>query len=124
MGSCARHFNRHGPISSTAEATSPLRPWSYGGRAHVRNDALRVINARPENRGCARGNAVVNEQRVIQIDASAHAARSAILFLRDLHVLHSSSVLKMPSCHAVEGHARNAHVLSLRSRAFANRLLA
>src|ERR1051326_8359306 len=33
------------------------------------------------------------------------AARSAILFLRDLHVHRSSSVLKMLSCDVVEDHA-------------------
>jgi hypothetical protein len=46
------------------------------------------------------------------------AARSAILFIRDLHVLRSSSVLKMLSRQFVEDRALNAHELLSRSRAY------
>src|ERR1051326_5437018 len=55
--------------------------------------------------------AAIREQWVIQIDPSANPARSAILFLRDLHDLRSSSALNMLSCHIVEDRARNAHPL-------------
>jgi hypothetical protein len=74
----------------------------------------------------ARGgsSAAAHDQRVIQIDASARAARSATLFLRDLHVLRSSSVLKMLSRHAVEDYARNAHLLSSRSQPCSRRVFA
>jgi hypothetical protein len=68
--------------------------------------------------------AAVHEQRVMRIDASAHAARSAILFLRDLQVLRSFSVLKVLSRQFVEDRARHAHKLPSRSRASSSRALA